>query len=137
MSRTDGRRLSLLPDGRVCYSLKKRWKEGSTAVVLEPQALIERLIALVPRPRRHLVTYHGVLVPAAGLRSRIVPQVADEEERDRCRHASEGDEGAAAEDEATCRALPRRLVPHAPGKRRRGGAAAIPVGDDVAADVSD
>jgi hypothetical protein len=25
-------------------------------------------------------------------------------------------------DEATCRLLPRRVVPHAPGKRRRGGA---------------
>ena len=53
-------RLSLLPDGRVAYSLKKTWRDGSTHVVLSPQVLIERLLALVPRPRRHLVTYHGV-----------------------------------------------------------------------------
>jgi hypothetical protein len=42
--------------------------------------LIERLLALVPRPRRHLVTYHGVLAPAASLRSRVVPRVPTEEE---------------------------------------------------------
>ena len=38
------------------------------------QVLMERLCALVPRPRRHLVTYHGVLAPAARLRSRVVPR---------------------------------------------------------------
>ena len=34
-------RLSLLPDGRVAYSLKKTWRDGSTHVVMEPQVLIE------------------------------------------------------------------------------------------------
>ena len=63
-------RLRLLPDGRVAYSLKKTWRDGSTHVVMEPQVLIERLLALVPRPRRHLVTYHGVLAPGASLRHR-------------------------------------------------------------------
>ena len=43
-------------------------------MVMSPEVLIERLLALVPRPRRHLVTYHGVLAPAAGLRSRVVPR---------------------------------------------------------------
>ena len=57
------------------------------------------------------------------MRSRIVPRVEEEEERDGCRHAGEEGEVSAAssEDEATCRVLPRRVVPHAPGKRRRGG----------------
>ncbi len=64
------------------------------------------------------MTYHGVLAPAAGLRSRIVPEVEEEEERAGCRQAGESE--VAAEDEATCRLLPRRVVPHAPGKRRRG-----------------
>jgi len=81
------------------------------------------LLALVPRPRRHLVTYHGVLAPAAGLRSRVVPRVEAEEERPGGGPAGDGvlaDEVVAAE--ATCRLLPergRRWVPHAPGKRRR------------------
>jgi len=29
----------MLPDGRVAYQLKKRWKDGTTSVVLEPQVL--------------------------------------------------------------------------------------------------
>ncbi len=41
---------------------------------------MERLCALVPRPRRHLVTYHGVFAPAAGIRSRVVPKVEAPEE---------------------------------------------------------
>jgi hypothetical protein len=28
------------PDGRVAYSLKKTWRDGSTHVVMEPQVLI-------------------------------------------------------------------------------------------------
>ena len=49
-------RLRELPDGRVAYSLKKRWRDGTTAVVMTKGVLMERLCALVPRPRRHLVT---------------------------------------------------------------------------------
>jgi hypothetical protein len=49
-------RLSERPDGRVSYALKRRWKDGPTHVVMEPEVLIERLLALVPPPGRHLVT---------------------------------------------------------------------------------
>ena len=34
---------------------------------------MERLAALVPRPRFHLIRFHGVLAPNAMLRSQIVP----------------------------------------------------------------
>jgi hypothetical protein len=68
-------RLALLPDGRVAYSLKKRWKDGTTHVVKTKQVLMERLCALVPKPRKHLVTYHGVFAPAAGIRQWVVPKV--------------------------------------------------------------
>ena len=34
---------------------------------------MERLAALVPRPRLHLIRFHGVLAPNAKLRSKIVP----------------------------------------------------------------
>lgn len=71
-------RLSELPDGRVAYSLKRRWKDGTTHVVMTKQVLMERLCALVPRPRRHLVTYHGVFAPAAGIRQWVVPKVEAE-----------------------------------------------------------
>ncbi len=42
-------------------------------MVLDPLTFIARLAALVPRPRAHLVTYHGLFAPAAPLRSRVVP----------------------------------------------------------------
>ena len=37
---------------------------------------MERLAALVPRPRLHLIRFHGVLAPNAKLRSKIVPAPA-------------------------------------------------------------
>ncbi len=84
-------RLVELGGGRSGYSLKKRWRDGTTAVVMTQGVLMERLCALVPRPRNHLVTYHGVLAPASGLRSRVGPR----RERDAgdvggCRHEDDG-----------------------------------------------
>jgi hypothetical protein len=46
---------------------------GPGRIVFEPLAFLERLAALVPSPRAHLVTSHGVLSPASALRSAIVP----------------------------------------------------------------
>jgi hypothetical protein len=114
-------RLSLRPDGRVAYALKKTWRDGSTHVVMEPQVLIERLLALVPRPRRHLVTYHGVLAPGASMRDLVVPQVDEDGDQEGV------DEGVANEEEArsdevASASVGQRVarVPHRPGKRRRG-----------------
>ena len=44
------------------------------SILLEPLAFIERLAALVPPPRRHLLTYHGVLAAAARGREKIIPE---------------------------------------------------------------
>ncbi len=38
---------------------------------------MERLAALVPRPRLHLIRFHGVLAPNAKLRRQIVPSSAE------------------------------------------------------------
>ena len=43
-------------------------------MVLSPTEFIERLAAQVPPPRRHMVTYHGVLAPAAGYRDQVVSE---------------------------------------------------------------
>ena len=52
---------------------------------------MERLCALVPKPRKHLVTYHGVLAPASGLRPQVVPRQREEEgEAGGCRHGAGG-----------------------------------------------
>lgn len=78
-------RMWLRGDGKVVYELKRRWKDGTTHVVLEPQVLMERLCALVPAPRRHLVTYHGVLAAATLDRDRVVPVVGGGRTME-CRH---------------------------------------------------
>jgi hypothetical protein len=66
-------RLSLAEDGRVLYRLRRHWKDGTRAVLFDPLDFIARLAALIPRPRNHSLTYHGVLAPAAEWRDWIVP----------------------------------------------------------------
>src|SRR2546430_9690510 len=66
-------RLSELPDGRLLYRLKRRWKNGTTEVVFDRTDFIAKLAALVPAPRVHLRTFHGVLAPAARWRPQIIP----------------------------------------------------------------
>jgi hypothetical protein len=79
-------RLSLSDDGRVRYTFRKPWRDGTTAIVFTPSTLIERLAALIPRPGVHLLTYHGVLAPAASYRNLVVPRPdEDDDDRDPCR----------------------------------------------------
>jgi hypothetical protein len=66
-------RLERLPGGRLCYRLKRPWRDGTSAVVLHPWDLLVRLCALVPPPRFHLVRASGVLASHASLRSLVVP----------------------------------------------------------------
>jgi hypothetical protein len=66
-------RLHILPDGAVRLDFKKPWSDGTTSVDLPPLALLARLAALVPPPRRHLTRYCGVLSSHSRLRSRVVP----------------------------------------------------------------
>ncbi len=80
-------RLSLSKDGKkVLYKLKKRYRDGSTHVVLDPLDFIARLAALIPRPRVHLVTYHGVFAPAAAHRDLVVPDPPEEDDQSTCAH---------------------------------------------------
>jgi len=65
-------RLSRLGDGRLLYRLKRRWRDGTTHVVFQPLELVEKLAAIIPPPRLHMVRYHGVLAPRAGCRREVV-----------------------------------------------------------------
>jgi hypothetical protein len=42
-------------------------------VILEPMELMEKLVAIIPAPKAHLVRYSGILAPAAKWRALIVP----------------------------------------------------------------
>jgi energy-coupling factor transporter ATP-binding protein EcfA2 len=56
-------RLELLPDGRIRLTLKTPYSDGTTHLALEPQELLEKLVALIPRPRVNLLLYRGILTP--------------------------------------------------------------------------
>jgi hypothetical protein len=66
-------RLSILEDGNVRLEFKRPWSDGTSSVELPPLALIARLAALVPPPKRHTVRYFGVLSSHAAARSQVVP----------------------------------------------------------------
>jgi len=64
--------------GNVVLQLKSAWRGGTTHVRMTPLQFMQRLAALVPRPRLHLTRFHGVLAPNAGLRAVVVPGSAQD-----------------------------------------------------------
>ena len=64
---------------------------------------MQRLAALVPRPRLHLIRFHGVLAPNAKLRALVVPQGS--EVREQTTEVAAASEGGAE----TIRARPHRI----------------------------
>ena len=72
-------RLEALPDGKLRYWFKTPWRDGTTHAIFEPLQFLEKLAALVPTPRAHLVRFHGLLAPAAKWRPWIVPNNATTE----------------------------------------------------------
>ena len=60
----------------------RAWPEArpfARHLVMSPLKFMQRLAALVPRPRLHLLRFHGVLAPNAKLRALVVPQVVPQE----------------------------------------------------------
>jgi len=66
--------------------LKTAWRDG-THIVMSPLEFMQRLAALVPRPRLHLIRFHGVLAPNAKLRGMVVPEGPQKEEAGASQHA--------------------------------------------------
>jgi len=54
----------ILPTGGL-PGVRRPWSDGTCGIVFSPVELIEKLAALVPRPRIHLLIYHGVFAPNA------------------------------------------------------------------------
>jgi hypothetical protein len=74
-------RVQLNAAGQVALKLKTPWRDGTTHLVMSPLEFMQRLAALVPRPRLHLIRFHGVLAPNARLRPLVVPQEPEVQER--------------------------------------------------------
>ncbi len=83
-------RLEQLPDGNVVYRFRRPRMDGSSHLVLAPVEFLEKLAALVPPPRAHLVRYHGVLAPNSRFRKNVIPRGSGEEE---CPGGCEGEVG--------------------------------------------
>ena len=66
-------RLSVNRTGHIVLKLKTAWRDGTSHHVMDPMEFMQRLAALVPRPRLHLIRFHGVLAPNAKLRKAVVP----------------------------------------------------------------
>jgi len=75
-------RLTKISDELLSFQLKTPWSDGTSAILLSPIELIEKISALVPPPRIHQVRYFGVLAPNAKGREKIVPPVSGEKPPD-------------------------------------------------------
>jgi Putative transposase len=66
-------RLAEGANGDLMYTFPRPWSDGTTGIKLSPLELLEKLSALVPLPRVHLVRYAGCLAPHSTLRAAIIP----------------------------------------------------------------
>jgi hypothetical protein len=64
--------------GQVVLQLKRPYRDATTHIVMSPLEFMQRLAALVARPRLHLIHLHGVLASHARLRAAIVPSPAQQ-----------------------------------------------------------
>ena len=66
-------RLEVNADGDLLYTFTRPWSDGTTGIKLSPLELLEKLAALVPLPRLHLVRYGGCLAPHSNVRAALIP----------------------------------------------------------------
>ncbi len=69
-------RLELLPDGTYKLTLKRPFRDGTSAFTFQPLELMERIAALIPRPHANQVLYHGVLAANSRHRAAMVASAA-------------------------------------------------------------
>jgi hypothetical protein len=80
-------RLKRTSSGDVVLQFKTPYKVGTSHMVMSPLDFMQRLAALVPRPRLHLIRFHGVLAPHAKLRSEIIPSPSQQATAHAAHHA--------------------------------------------------
>jgi hypothetical protein len=67
-------RLSLHPGKRVRVEFKRPWSDGTTGISMTYSEFLEKLMALIPPPRRSLTRWNGIFAPASTLRREIAPR---------------------------------------------------------------
>ena len=88
-------RLELLPDRKVKLNLKTLWHDGTSHLLLTPSEFLEKLAAIVPPPRAHLVKWGGVFVPNSPLRRKVIlkPGVKKAARHKQCAEIEAGEGG--------------------------------------------
>ena len=66
-------RLEERPDGSILLRLKTAWSDGTAALQLSQSELLQRILALIPPPRKNENLFHGVFASRHAWRSEIVP----------------------------------------------------------------
>ncbi len=108
--------LELTPEGKVLLRLRRPWSDGTRAI----RFFLEKLAAIIPRPRINLLVYHGVFAPNAHCRRSAVRAAHDGARQSAVSQTAREEAGdVAATEEAPGngkRALPRpRDFPDSPG----------------------
>jgi hypothetical protein len=67
-------RLTEAANGNLIVKLKTAWRDGTSYIVLTPTQFLERLVAIIPPPRKHQIRFHGVFAPNARVRKQVVPK---------------------------------------------------------------
>ena len=69
--------MSRTEDGKVKLELKTKWSDGTSHLLFTPGEFIEKLCALVPPPKSHLVRWGGCFAPNSPYRKQITlePQI--------------------------------------------------------------
>jgi hypothetical protein len=97
--------LELTPEGKVLLRLRRPWRDGTRAIRFEPTELLEKLTAMIPRPRANLLLYHGAFAPRGCCRESTVPW-PNEESTQNCATAPDGERACAPAAEPSAAAAP-------------------------------
>ncbi len=121
-----GDALELTEDGKVLLRLRRPWSDGTYAIRFEPSELLERLAAMIPRPRANQLIYHGAYAPRGVVHERACASVTSSQAEQGGRQPSpEGTRGTAPDPES-----PDELVDAGSAEtavsRSAGGTAARP-----------
>jgi len=65
-------RIEITSDGKVKLKLKSNWSDGTSHLLFTPEEFLEKLAAIIPPPKSHLVRWSGVFAANAPMRKKIV-----------------------------------------------------------------
>lgn len=116
-------------DGKVLLRLRRPWRDGTRAICFEPTELLEKLAAMIAKPRVNLLVYHGVFAPHARRRGDAVRRAQEGAEHLAVPETAGGESGGVAAGAAA--AADRGAMPSA----SPAGSGAPPLADAPAVDT--